>query len=500
MEKVKQHTAPSQTQKVLCRYCPAGSKPILVKNYKRHIEHYHKDKDSSDLKDKYSQSITRWTSTSSKRKCDSDIDIQRVKRRHQSGDSGCATGDDDDEVLETGVREDEKSSASLEQGREEIIDITGPTATGECHSPKSNEQSQQDNDKATTLWSEKESDEEDCDHAITETDESLGLLPVHNPASALLESEAKETETSLPPPPVHNPASALLESEETDTSLGPLLVHNPASALLDANDRQTEAGNDDLLKMLCQLKLGQNRFQLSLERIEESISKISLKPCPETRPDESVGPLLVHNPASALSEEVSAHFSIVKSIKGFEKLDFKYDESKESLCCNICDTLFKYSGQHEFKDEILSVEFRNLKKHVKAHLLSQKHQNKLEENQQEKERRKVFVSKSRQAGLNVGRIVYKNIALRQTKRDYEIDILNTHRAGGEVGNINHSATFVLRLRPYLADAVRDKKRGFLSTHTPETACLPCGCFSADGATHKKECRHFEGKSNSDYPR
>ena len=71
---------------------------------------------------------------------------------------------------------------------------------------------------------------------------------------------------------------------------------------------------------------------------------------------------------------------------------------------------------------------------------------------------------------------------------------------GEVGNINHSATFVLRLRPYLADAVRDKKRGFLSTHTPETACLPCGCFSADGATHKKECRHFEGKSNSDYPR
>ena len=61
MEKVKQHTAPSQTQKVLCRYCPAGSKPILVKNYKRHIEHYHKDKDSSDLKDKYSQSITRWS-------------------------------------------------------------------------------------------------------------------------------------------------------------------------------------------------------------------------------------------------------------------------------------------------------------------------------------------------------------------------------------------------------------------------------------------------------
>ena len=141
-------------------------------------------------------------------------------------------------------------------------------------------------------------------------------------------------------------------------------------------------------------------------------------------------------------------------------------------------------------------EFRNLKKHVKQHLLSQKHRSKVEEMQQEKERRKDFVSRSRRAGLNVGRIVYKNIALRQTKRDYEIDILNTHQAGGEVGNINNSSAFVLRLRPHLANAVRDKKRSFLSTHTPETACLPCGCFSADGATHKRECRHFEGKSEN----
>ena len=217
MDKVKQHTAPSQTQKILCRYCPAGTKPILVKNYKRHIEHYHKDKDSSDLKDKHSQSITRWTSTSSKRKCDSDTDNQRVKRRHQSGDSGCATGDDDDEVLETGDRVgpeseekdeniNEKSSASLEQGREEIIDITGPPAIGECRSPKSHEQSQQHDDKATTMWREKESDEEENDHALPETDECLGLLPVS----------------------VHNPASALSESEETDERLGHHPVHNPA--------------------------------------------------------------------------------------------------------------------------------------------------------------------------------------------------------------------------------------------------------------------------------
>ena len=37
--------------------------------------------------------------------------------------------------------ENEKSSALLEQGQEEIIDITGPPAIRECRSPKSHEQS-----------------------------------------------------------------------------------------------------------------------------------------------------------------------------------------------------------------------------------------------------------------------------------------------------------------------------------------------------------------------
>ena len=100
--------------------------------------------------------------------------------------------------------ENEKSSALLEQGQEEIIDITGPPAIGEC--PKSHEQSQQHDDKATTMWREKESDEEENDHALPETDECLGLLPVS----------------------VHNPASALSESEETDERLGHHPVHNPA--------------------------------------------------------------------------------------------------------------------------------------------------------------------------------------------------------------------------------------------------------------------------------
>ena len=694
-EKVKLHTAPSQKHKILCQYCPAGAKPILVKNYKKHIEHYHKDKDPRNLRDKNTQSITRWTSGSLKRKCDSDSEARdsqtNVKRRHVSGDSGCGTGDDDDELLETGDREtvgaldsqdkvpvtaiaeetgpqvslgvrevvdnieqgldethvtfsedlshpipsispakdsleidlkrqnsippsksqsssifsdlesvlnqafirppvapsdhvmklpreememfgrcptwdnfvlvicdkcdkivkieafeshmtlrhgseaeksayhrvltsrveaslqlcevkltpitpystDTHSSASLvaEAMTKKTANESGPqvhvsldnieqsttevkdgninekivAAIGESQSrSKEQSQSQKHGDEATTVWREEKSEEENNP----------------DPAATL----SGETDESLGPPLVHNPAAAL--SGETDESLGPLLVHDPAAALSDGqDDREGDPTNDDLLKMLCELKLGQNRFQLNLDRIQESINKIRLTPSSETRPEESLGPLLVHDPGSALSEEVSAQFSIVKSIKAFEKLDFKYDESKESLCCNICEASFKYQGQHEFKDEILSEAFRNLKKRVKTHLLTQKHQNKVVENQQEEEKKKVFVSRNRQAGLNIGRIVYKNIALRQAKRDFEIDILNTSRAGGEVGNINHSCSFVLRLRPYLANAVRDKKRSFLSDTTLQTGCLPCMCFSADGATYKRECRHFQGKTN-----
>ena len=173
-------------------------------------------------------------------------------------------------------------------------------------------------------------------------------------------------------------------------------------------------------------------------------------------------------------------------------MDFQFDEEKQCLCCNTCEAEFKYTGQHEFKDETLTMAFRNLKKNVKAHLLSKKHLHKLDEMKQEKEKKKVFVSRNRQAGFNIGRLVFKNIRLRQAKRDFEIDILLTSRAGGEVGNINHSSEFVSRLRPFLADAVRGCKRSFFSTPKMQTGFLPCGCLSFDGATYKRECRHFQG--------
>ena len=434
-DKGKLNTAPSQTQKIQCQYCPADAKPILVKNYKRHIETHHKDKDSRNLKDRKTKSITFWTS-SSKRKRDSssesEIESQTIKRRHQSGDSGCGTGDDDDDdnkVFETGDR-------GLDSHRQE---------EGESHEPAT--VTVETGQKETTVWREKEPDEEDTSTA-----------------------------------------------DETDECPGPLLVHDPAATLSDGeDDREIETSNNDLLNMLCQLKLGQNQVQLKLSRIQEGVDKISLKPGPDT--EESRGPLLVHDPVATLSEEVSAHFSVVKSIKAFEKLDFSFDDEKEVLCCNICDTTFKYTGQHEFKDEILSAEFRNLKKHVKTHLLSQRHRSIVAERQQEKERKKAFMSRNRRAGFNLGRIVYKNVALRQAKRDYEIDVLLTSRAGGEVGNINHSSTFVLNLRPFLADAVRGKKRAFLSTPTVQTGCLICLSFHADGATYQRECRHFQGIEN-----
>ena len=473
-DKGKLNTAPSQTQKIQCQYCPADAKPILVKNYKRHIESHHKDKDSRNLKDRKTKSITFWTS-SSKRKRDSssesEIESQTIKRRHQSGDSGCGTGDDDDDdnkVFETGDR-------GLDSHRQE---------EGESH--ESATVTVETGQKETTVWREKEPDEEDTSTA-DETDECPGPLLVHDPVATL--SDVNETDKSHDPLLVHDPAATL--SEETEQSQGLLPVHDPAATLSDGeDDREIETSNNDLLNMLCQLKLGQNQVQLKLSRIQEGVDKISLKPGPDT--EESRGPLLVHDPVATLSEEVSAHFSVVKSIKAFEKLDFSFDDEKEVLCCNICDTTFKYTGQHEFKDEILSAEFRNLKKHVKTHLLSQRHRSIVAERQQEKERKKAFMSRNRRAGFNLGRIVYKNVALRQAKRDYEIDVLLTSRAGGEVGNINHSSTFVLNLRPFLADAVRGKKRAFLSTPTVQTGCLICLSFHADGATYQRECRHFQG--------
>ena len=543
-----------------------------MKNYKRHIERFHKDKDPRNLKDKNNQSITLWASSKRKRDSDSEAsDSQTHKRRHKSGDSGWGTGDEEDELddPETGDRdrdkeldshggqvegasdqvpvaetetetETEESTLAVESNTareartvyvkgfdtesttlDELLDYFNETNTDVVSIQMRNYPvgkgwkfkgsifvTFKNAESATAFVENKEWKYKDKtmiikfqknyledkqltspgeENTTEDTEEvSLGSLLVHDP----LASPTEETEEFLGSPLALDPPVAPLL--ETDESPG----HLPAQAV--STLQETGTFNEDLLQMLRQLKLGQHQAQLNLDKIQEGIDKIRLSSGSKARVEETSGPSVVLDPSSELSEEVTALLHIVRSIKSFEKLDFRFDEERENLVCNICDGTFKYTGQHEFKDENLSVAFKNLKKHVKAHLLSQKHQSKVSENQQEKERKKELLSRNRQAGLNIGRLVYKNVALRQAKRDFEVDVLLTSRAGGEVGNINHGGTFVLRLRPFLADAVRARKRSFLSTPTPQTGFLPGMCLSADGATYKRECRHFQGTYLRDY--
>ena len=49
-----------------------------------------------------------------------------------------------------------------------------------------------------------------------------------------------------------------------------------------------------------------------------------------------------------------------------------------------------------------------------------------------------------------------------------------------------------KLRPFIANSVRNLRFHFFSTHTPQTGFLPPISFTADGATYKRKCRQFHG--------
>ena len=94
--------------------------------------------------------------------------------------------------------------------------------------------------------------------------------------------------------------------------------------------------------------------------------------------------------------------------------------------------------------------------------------------------------------MNIGRLAYANIKLRQSLESFEDGLMVLHLSGAEVGNINNSEFFVRKFRPELASAIRQLLRKFLSTPMKSTGFLAPGSFSADGATFKDRCRQFMG--------
>ena len=131
---------------------------------------------------------------------------------------------------------------------------------------------------------------------------------------------------------------------------------------------------------------------------------------------------------------------------------FEYEDMKDGgkLVCRVCDVSFKYSRNLESDftpEKKLGLEFKNLKGTLRERLSSKRHEKAETELmskellQSKEERRNTAV------GLRCGKLVYYLIKKGRPFDDYTTLIHLNAANGADMGELNHSHSFVLKFSP-----------------------------------------------------
>ena len=138
------------------------------------------------------------------------------------------------------------------------------------------------------------------------------------------------------------------------------------------------------------------------------------------------------------------------------------------------------------ENEILPLEFKNLKKNVKRHIPP--HTNEIKMPKRDGERK--VISRNELTGMNLGKICMKLYLKRRPYSDYEDDVLLHEMNGAVVAEINHSRKFPAAFRPFLSAAVTRRVKNFVNLRLTQTGHLPAINITADKATYKHRTRQF----------
>ena len=193
-------------------------------------------------------------------------------------------------------------------------------------------------------------------------------------------------------------------------------------------------------------------------------------------------------------------FKLSRSLGEIFKAGFEYDEENEVVSCCVCpDTSergkFHYDkelGVH-FSESNMPRQFRNLKNNVLRHITTSKsHLEVLADRDLKLQAEAELTMKNKVIGMNLGRLCMKNYLLGRPYTDYENDVLVLKKAGGEVGELNHSRKFPASFRPFVANVVHKRVTDYLKTPLKQTGHLPPVCISADKGTYKHRSRQFLG--------
>ena len=192
--------------------------------------------------------------------------------------------------------------------------------------------------------------------------------------------------------------------------------------------------------------------------------------------------------------------SLSDILGNFEELSYVPEEHllKCDLCCSKprmggnVPGLFKYDKEDNIESDNtnLSQRFRNLKAHLKAHLMNKTHIDHWEKWKKIEEENHKFESRCHVVGLRIGRLCYDIYKDGSSMRSFEKEVVKAVLNGTDLGDLNHSKHFPDNFRKFVAAEVRMRTVGFLGTRLPQTGFLPPINVQADKGTTVHNTRQF----------
>lgn len=168
------------------------------------------------------------------------------------------------------------------------------------------------------------------------------------------------------------------------------------------------------------------------------------------------------------------------------KNDAELSTTKQNIGCFT----YKITEDYDCSELDKTQPFRNLKRSIKRHLVTQTHREALNDASVKTEYDAKLENRERLIGMRLARMAYHLLKKGRPDTDFPEQVLLHNLNGVDVGNVNHSKNFVAKFLPYVAKEVKHRLIKFLTARLPQTGCVPIGKIVADKATTKHRTRHF----------
>ena len=192
---------------------------------------------------------------------------------------------------------------------------------------------------------------------------------------------------------------------------------------------------------------------------------------------------------TTFSEDLEEKLRLCKTLSdicnSFDELS--YIEKDKMVICTLCVLYplgtahvsgnFEYDLLHDeqyLSNQVMSQEFRNLKKHIKRHLMQEIHLSNVEKWEREESKRSSRETRCHAIGMRIAWICYAGYQSGMSSREYEKDILKAKLNGLDVGDINHSKEFYSNFRCFVANEVRSCLSSYFTSRLQPTGFLPPG--------------------------